>query len=217
MEPVTHKKWQRAQRGELNWWKRYLKRKDPSDYLDWKLAYWKKVLSEAELGELNGLNVLDAGCGPAGIFMALPGCRVTAEDPLLEEYARHLSHFRPEAYPWVEFVNRAFEDFDTEQDFDLVFAMNAINHFRDLEKSVRKLCRLTMAGGRLVVSVDAHRFALPKYLLRWIPADRLHPHQYSAKEYSEMFISRGLPLVKHVVLKNGPVFRYVLMVFRKPA
>ena len=65
--------WKIAQSAELRWWKNYLKDKDPDDYKKEKLAYWKKVLAPLDslVSNIEGLDVLDAGCGPAGIFMAL--------------------------------------------------------------------------------------------------------------------------------------------------
>ena len=128
-------RWKIAQAAEIRWWQRYLKNKNTSDYATWKKAYWTKLLSEIGLSALLNPNtaaqkILDAGCGPAGIFMVLtPQHQVTALDPLLNDYEKKLAHFKQIFYPDVTFVSKSLESFDAEkQNFDTVFCLNAINH-----------------------------------------------------------------------------------------
>ena len=66
-------KWKIAQTLEYKWWQNYLKKKNTAEYLSWKETYWNNLLAEiaAFLPLLKGNKILDAGCGPAGIFMAL--------------------------------------------------------------------------------------------------------------------------------------------------
>ena len=90
-------RWKIAQAAEIRWWQRYLKNKDTGDYATWKKAYWTKLLSEIGLSALLNPNtaaqkILDAGCGPAGIFMVLtPQHQLTALDPLLNDYEKKLA------------------------------------------------------------------------------------------------------------------------------
>ena len=96
---------------ERRWWQRYLARRDPAAYLRDKRAYWHRTLAELNLRPPPaGTRVLDAGCGPAGIFTILPDQQVTALDPLLPAYARDLPHFDPADYPNVTFVTGTLED-----------------------------------------------------------------------------------------------------------
>jgi len=105
--------WKIAQSAELRWWKNYLKDKDPDDYKTEKLAYWQRVLKplDSVLTSTEELDILDAGCGPAGVFMALDEARVDAVDPLLEEYHHRLKHFDKGDYPWVRFFESIIEIF----------------------------------------------------------------------------------------------------------
>ena len=86
-------RWKIAQWFEQRWWKSYLADKNPQDYLDWKKSYWKVFIAKLDLEHPNEKAILDAGCGPAGIFIHLEGNQVTATDPLIDGYEKHLDHF----------------------------------------------------------------------------------------------------------------------------
>ena len=85
-------KWNLAQKAELSLVAAPLKNKEVGAYHDWKRGYWQDLLAKiSDACEVeDGMEVLDAGCGPAGIFMALSNCSVDAMDPLLDQYADEL-------------------------------------------------------------------------------------------------------------------------------
>ncbi|MEZ4979872.1 MAG: methyltransferase domain-containing protein, partial [Chitinophagales bacterium] len=167
-------RWQIAQYFERRWWQAYLAKKDRSSYLQWKKDYWINFLKKIQLSQRDfAESVVDIGCGPAGIFMLFEQNSVLALDPLYEEYvAKNLMD--PGAYPWVNFVGQSFESFSTEEEYADIFCLNAINHFIDLEASAKKLYTMTKEGGRLILSIDAHRHSLFKRLFRLLPLDILH-------------------------------------------
>ena len=96
-------RWKIAQFFEKWWWKRYLKPKNKEEYLAWKRDYWINFLHRADIKVPVSATTLDAGCGPAGIFMVMPE-KSTAIDPLLSSYEADLPHFRRTDYPQVHFV-----------------------------------------------------------------------------------------------------------------
>ncbi|MCC6459957.1 MAG: class I SAM-dependent methyltransferase [Saprospiraceae bacterium] len=209
-------RWRFAQFFELLWWRLYLRRKEKPAYLAWKKAYWERFLERAGNKPQPGSAVLDAGCGPAGIFMALPHCRVDAVDPLLRRYAASLPHFDPQDYPQVRFLEQTLESFLPEQPYSTVFCLNAINHVANLPLALDRLSSLTQAGGRLWVSVDAHRWSGLKALFRCIPGDILHPHQHSLEEYEKMLLNRGLVLDAPLLIAPGLIFNYYLLMAQQP-
>ena len=75
-------------------------------------------------------SVLDLGCGPAGIFIALTNNTVIGVDPLIEEYKKENLFFNWEDYPRAGFIKSTIEDFKPAMQYDFVFCMNAINHVR---------------------------------------------------------------------------------------
>lgn len=200
-------KWRLAQRLEAWWWKRYLRGKTPGDYLSWKKAYWESFLQNLQADVSPEHRILDAGCGPAGIFMVLPG-RVTALDPLLERYEKELPHFNRSLYPGVNFLAGRLEDFSSPEPYDRVFCLNALNHVQDIRRATQNLAAGLDARGRAYISVDVHRFGWLKYIFRLFPGDALHPHQLGGEDYRRLFAQAGLQTERRVLIKRGRIFDY---------
>lgn len=204
-------RWQIAQFFEMRWWRRYLSGKEKEAYLDWKKAYWKALLDRLGLHMHASASVLDAGCGPAGIFTVLASHKVDALDPLLDVYEQQLIHFRRSDYPDVHFICLPLEQFTPEKPYDYVFCLNAINHVADLRLCLDRLLACTRKGGNLLISIDTHNYRLLKRLFRLIPGDILHPHQYDLSEYQTMLTSRGFRIDQTVLLKKEWIFSYYLI------
>lgn len=210
-------KWELAQRVELLWWRRYLQKKSKDEYTAWKKGYWNEVLQK--VGSYLKIKpkdkVLDAGCGPAGIFMVLPQQEVTAVDPLLLDYQNKLTHFSPSDYPNVEFQSMPLEQFQSPAIYDTVFCMNAINHVSDIEDSFDRLVGAVRPEGTIVVSIDAHNYQFLKRLFRLLPGDILHPHQYDLVEYQQMLTKRGCELTSCQLIKKEMIFDHYVLVAKK--
>ncbi len=209
-------KWKLAQKLEFLWWKRYLKKKNPSDYLLKKKQYWDRILNEIQpfvnLGR--GAAVLDAGCGPSGIYMSLSDCKVNAIDPLLDKYV-DLSVFQPESYPWTQFKTMPIEDLDVKNTYDVVFCMNAINHVNDLERCYQNLICALKPGGILVISTDAHRSKWLKKIFQLLPGDMLHPIQLDIDEYSAYLEKHQSSLIQKIRSKRELIFDYYILIAQK--
>ena len=211
-------KWRLAQFLELQWWKRYLRKKEINEYAVWKKEYWNSFIIKTGIGGYlnNDTLVLDVGCGPAGIYMILNEQEVVAVDPLISNYESNLKHFNRTNYPNVSFISKAFEDFETEKRFDIVFCLNAVNHFRDFRYSIEKLQGFLNKGGIMVLSIDVHRFSFFKFLFRLIPGDALHPHQHSRADYTRLMKSlSNVEYVSHEILNNGIIFNYEVLIYKK--
>lgn len=208
-------KWKLAQALEWRWWQYYLAKHPKEEYLNKKRAYWERLLQEAGIVVGNGERLLDAGCGPAGLFiLPLPG-KVDALDPLLELYESSLSHFDPEDYPGIRFIARPLELFQATETYHKVCCFNAINHVKDLGLAAKNLVTALRSGGMLIVSVDVHKYHWLKKIFQYLPGDVLHPHQYDAADYRALFLRQELILLRSKTLKKGLIFDYDLMVFEK--
>ena len=152
-------RWKIAQAAEIRWWQNYLKKKPKTDYLVWKKKYWETLLSRLNLTFTEGEKVLDAGCGPAGIFMILEKYQTDAMDPLLNDYEEKLAHFSKKQYPNIRFFSEPLETFSPKEKYDKVFCLNAINHVADSDLCFDKLVDFTEEGGTLIVSIDAHNYS----------------------------------------------------------
>lgn len=206
-----HLKWRLAQWLELRWWRRYLSRRDPQTYLAAKHAYWQRLLGLADLVPRPGHRALDAGCGPAGIFMVLSQLQVEAIDPLLEQYARALPHFRPAHYPWVRFRAQPLEQGLPTARYDEIYCLNAINHVADWSAALDTLSEAARPGARLLLGIDVHRHAGLKYIFRRLPGDLLHPQQHDRDDYRAALQQRGWTIEREITAKPGHIFDYWLV------
>lgn len=209
-------KWKVAQFMEIRWWRQYLKGKSVADYQDYKTNYWKDFLKKIDGFQLHANDqILDAGCGPAGIFIILSDYKVTAVDPLLAQYEADLPHFSPSNHPNTTFVESGLETFESPGTFDQVFCLNAINHVSDLDKSLDNLVDAAKSGGKIYLSIDAHSSQAWKHFNRLIHWDILHPHQYDLDEYTEMLTSRNCRIDQRIFIRKTGAFDYYLLVATK--
>ncbi len=210
-------KWKLAQKLEYIWWSNYLNKKAKGPYLQWKSLYWKDLLLtiSQDVPLPSNQAILDAGCGPAGIFMVLDGNRVEAIDPLLDQY-RNLEHFQPKAYSWTTFYSAPIESLDAEEKYDIIFCINAINHVNDIELCCKNLVRALKPDGKLILSTDAHRHKWLKKLFQILPGDLLHPVQKDIIEYEHLLTRQDLAIQKRVLYKSENIFNYYILIANKP-
>lgn len=209
-------KWKLAQKLEYQWWIRYLKGKNPPEYLEKKINYWKKMLSAIEDAIIIQPNdtILDAGCGPAGIFIALNNHKVEAIDPLLDKY-QNLPVFKPSNFGWTNFRNIPIEALDDKEKYDIVFCLNAINHVNDINICCKNLVDSLKPNGFLVMSTDAHRHPLLKKIFQLLPGDMLHPIQLDINEYAHFLEKNQMKLVKKILYKRESIFDYYILIAQK--
>lgn len=210
-------RWNAAQFAERKWWQQYLKNKDIPTYLAWKRNYWLDLLKKCThyFSLKNEDLILDAGCGPAGMFMLFDNYKTVAFDPLINLYEKDLPHFKKSMYPSISFVNAGLEDFEYPTKFDVLFCMNAINHVADIEQSFENLISFANKDAHIIVTIDAHNHASFKHLFRLLPGDILHPHQYDLNEYQNMLIKRGCIILGTELLKHEFFFDHYLLVAKK--
>ncbi len=205
-------KWNLAQKLEFNWWKGYLKKSNKEDYINFKRQYWKEFLKSIgiEFKDLKGLTIYDIGCGPAGIFTIFEQSNVMAIDPLLDQYNAKLSIFQKSNYPWVQFHESIIETFKFNQQADIVFCLNVINHVIDIPTTLLNLNRANKLNGEFIVSTDAHNFKLLKWVFQLLPGDVLHPHQYSKEEYRIFIENAGFSISEEICIKRSFIFSYIV-------
>ncbi|MDX2002982.1 MAG: class I SAM-dependent methyltransferase [Chitinophagales bacterium] len=211
-------RWKIAQYFEAKWWKRYLGQKPVGAYREWKANYWKGLLESVELTTQQTVKgkVLDAGCGPAGIFLVLADCEVTAIDPLMGQY-NQLAHFNPAMAPYASFHQMRMEDIAWKEAFDWVFCMNAINHVEDIKLSMQQLSASLKPHGHLVLSVDAHKYNWLRKVFHYLPGDVMHPHQLGLPGYLDLAKAAKLHCMGTILIKEEPIFQHYLCVFRRMA
>lgn len=203
-------KWRIAQKLEFKWWQHYLKDKVSDEYLDWKKSYWSSLFQNYNI-EFKS-SVLEIGSGPAGAFIiAKQDQQYVCVDPLTNHYQNKLSIFSKDDYSFITFENKPWETYENASEFETVFAFNALNHFQNLELSINKIKRNLSDTGVFILSVDVHKSKIAKMIFNLIPADLLHPQQYTLKEYLKVLSNSGLIVKEQHLLKSNFIFDYYLI------
>ncbi len=210
-------RWKIAQMAELIWWNFYLKNKPTEEYLLWKTEYWHSLLKTIGLNNIDfsSNKILDAGCGPAGIFTVFRKAIVDAIDPLIDEYEQKVPHFKKQSYPYVTFYASPIETFEFVATYDFVFCINAVNHVENIFLCLDRLIAAISPGGTLILSVDTHNYFILKKFFQLVPGDILHPHQYNLVEYHAMLKNRGCTILQTHLLRKQCIFDYHIIMATK--
>ncbi len=210
-------RWKIAQFFELKWWQYYLGKQSSYNYYKWKKNYWTSLLDRIKppLTINKSAKILDAGCGPAGIFTVFPHHSVTAIDPLLNNYQQKIAMFQPSHFPHTQFINTSIETLSLSKTFSHIFCMNALNHVNNISNALSRLIDHLQSPGYLIISIDCHNYNWVKLLFRMIPADILHPHQYSLYEYKSLFNTNNLKIKKLQCIRSHFLFNHYLFVLQK--
>lgn len=132
-------------------------------------AYYERPATLSLLGDVSGLEVLDAGCGPGAHseWLVEHGARVVAVDatPRMIEHAERRVGARVELH--VANLERGLP-FLRDGRFDLVIAPLVMDYVADWRAVFREYHRVLKPRGRLVFSVshpsfDAHYFDTERY------------------------------------------------------
>lgn len=150
---------------------------------------------------LVNLTLIDVGCG-GGLLcepMARLGARITGIDAAEASIAVAKRHAAEAQLP-IDYRTATPEELATEgKQFDIVLALEIIEHVADPALFYEALAKLTKPGGLLILSTlnrTAKSFALgivgAEYVLRWVPRGT---HQWSQfvkpSEMAEALISHG--------------------------
>ena len=207
-------RWRLAQYLEGRWWQRYLRSKEPTTYVAEKRAYWHRTLQQLGWELVPGRKVLDAGCGPAGVFIIAEQIeQVTALDPLLLTYEQTLPIFSQAAYPNVKFHAQPLETtLPNAPTFAAIYCFNAINHVANWELAMDQLTSYAKPGTGMILTSDVHRHAVLLPIFKALPGDALHPQQHAADDYREALEARGWVIDKKVELRREFIFSYTAWV-----
>jgi 2-polyprenyl-6-hydroxyphenyl methylase/3-demethylubiquinone-9 3-methyltransferase len=127
---------------------------------------------------LSGLRLLDIGCG-AGILsepLARIGGQVVAVDPSAANIAAAKLHAKENEVAVDYRTGTAEALADAGESFDVVLAMEVVEHVADVNLFVRRCADMVRPGGLMVVATinrTLKSFALAivgaEYVLRWLP------------------------------------------------
>jgi 2-polyprenyl-6-hydroxyphenyl methylase/3-demethylubiquinone-9 3-methyltransferase len=179
-----------------------------------------KTAARADDLPLAGLTILDIGCG-AGLLaepLARLGADVTGLDPApgnIELARRHAAETGASLSYRAATLEQAAQEGAA---FDVVLAMEVVEHVRDMPRFVQTACGLVRPGGLFAASTlnrTLRSFALAiigaEYILRWLPQGTHRWEQFvTPEELSGAFRSAGL----REVSRAGVVYDPLRLVWR---
>ena len=166
----------------------------------------------ARLNSLNGLRILDIGCG-GGILaepLARLGAAVVGADPA-ESNIDAAQHHARQAGLKIDYRCTSAEALsETGEAFDVVLAMEVVEHVADFHLFIELAAAMVKPGGLLFVATlnrTMKSFALAivgaEYVLRWLPRGTHQWDKFIAPEELEIAIEQsGL----RVVNESGVVY-----------
>jgi 2-polyprenyl-6-hydroxyphenyl methylase / 3-demethylubiquinone-9 3-methyltransferase len=127
---------------------------------------------------LSGLHILDIGCG-GGVLsepLARLGASVVGADPAAANIEAARKHAAQSELK-IDYRSATAEELaDAGERFDVVLAMEVVEHVADVELFVRRCAEMVRPGGMMIVATlnrTLKSFALAivgaEYILRWLP------------------------------------------------
>ena len=126
---------------------------------------------------LSGLRVLDIGCG-AGLLcepLSRLGAQMIGVDPSASNIAAAKLHAE-KGHLSIDYRCTTVEEMDLRERFDIVLAMEVVEHVSDVGLFLSRCAAMLKPGGMMVVSTinrNWKSFALAivgaEYILRWLP------------------------------------------------
>ena len=163
---------------------------DIMEFLRLRRHTWASLvgLLKGDIAFDSSKRVLDIGCGPTSIFLALSGGKKYVVDPTLERlFQLHPFVREVEEYRDVNFVSRPIEETIFDQQFDLIFTINALDHVGALKPVVDKIDELLAPGGILVIIVDCYADRTVRNIMSFFDVDLPHPHHFIAEDITRIF------------------------------
>ncbi|UDL96804.1 bifunctional 2-polyprenyl-6-hydroxyphenol methylase/3-demethylubiquinol 3-O-methyltransferase UbiG [Lichenihabitans sp. PAMC28606] len=174
-----------------------------------------RVETSPDEGPFHGLSMLDIGCG--GGVLSEPLCRlggtVTGIDPGRENIAAARHHAETFDLPIDYRATTAEALAASGERFDVVLAMEVVEHVVDRNAFMATVCSLVKPGGLLIASTlnrTAKSFLLAivgaEYVLRWLPRGTHNWNQFVTPEELVMPIRRaGLKVLNRTGMTYDPL------------
>lgn len=159
------------------WWDEGGKFKTLHSFNPVRIAFIKKKILQ-HFGGKEDLNILDVGCGGGLICepFARMGFEVTGIDASEKNIKIAELHAKKSGLK-VDYENKAIEEMpDNGKKFDVILALEIIEHVADVEEFIENLAKFLKPGGlvfvatlnRTLKSIALAKFAV-EYILRWLP------------------------------------------------
>jgi len=190
------KRWKTAQKIEKNFWSEYKKRHitDHDKIIDKQTL---KHISKLKQFILTGKDktILEIGCGPIPLILALPPSKKYALDPLMNYY---VSEFKlPKNVKWVTGVGEAMPFSDKY--FDAIICVNVLDHVSNPNKVANEIGRICKKDGTLYLTINCVDPIIKLYKRTREHlgfGDKAHPFTFTEKDIISLIGKSGFKITK---------------------
>ena len=153
-------------------------------YIQARRDLLKKILTRT-FGKRKNLKILDAGCGTGFNFAALSEFGAVYGVDLNKLAIAQAKSFKYKKLHLGDVNSLKYRDY-----FDVIVAIELIEHIRDDSGTLKNFCRYLKPGGILILTAPAFKFL-------WSADDDLamHERRYSKKRLRDILRTSGLKLV----------------------
>ncbi len=165
---------------------------------------------------LNGLNILDIGCGGGLISepMARLGASVTGIDASEKNISVAKLHSRNNGLK-INYINTSPENLKDFEKFDIILNLEIVEHVEDVSLYIKSCYKLLKSGGIMFTatlnrSFNSYLKAIigAEYILRWLPIGTHDWNKFIKPEELEKFLSEEKFSTLDIKgLKFNPFFR----------
>ncbi|MBZ4322083.1 bifunctional 2-polyprenyl-6-hydroxyphenol methylase/3-demethylubiquinol 3-O-methyltransferase UbiG [Streptomyces huiliensis] len=144
-----------------SWWRDDRPFATLQEFTPARFAYFHDVLTRRLRMDLDGLNVLDIGCG-GGLLaeeFTRAGCRVTGIDPSQPSLDAAAEHAKEQGLDITYRQGTAEELPFAEGEFDLVYCCDTLEHVTDVDRAVAEASRVLRPGGHYLYDTINRTFA----------------------------------------------------------
>ena len=179
------------------------------DYRDWLESFYRMGLCTFGFasGFFRDKTILEIGSGPFGMLGCMPYARGLAIDPLMTSFA---SYMRPHWKDQLLRVAAMGEELPARSEtFDVVVAINTLDHTLEPEKIVQEACRVLKPSGLLLINNNVksragmclgsfgERFGIKRL------TEVFHPHAFSKGNLIGICRSAGFEVIANLLAKSS--------------
>lgn len=195
---IRFEQWEDSQKNEEGFWKSQFAIDNTDQYhrngyyrslMEGVCSYIKDFLDSQDMGDKI---LLDIGSGPEGILHVLEAKEKYAIDPLMNNYEKMGYKIYDNN---VTSIHGSAEDLcGYENKFDIIFCLNAIDHFCDIDKSISNINSSLKIDGFLILMTD---------LRKKNELDCYHKMSLSVSEISKILEDNNFTIDRQMEFNHG--------------
>ena len=164
---------------------------------------------------LNGISILDIGCG--GGLLCEPLARLGADIVGIDASEKNIDvakHHLKKSGLKIEYLNKSPENFDSEKKFDVVLNMEIIEHVEDIPEFIKQSAEFLKVNGIMFIAtlnqtLKSYLLAIigAEYVLRWLPIGTHDWNKFVKPEMLEKVCNKNSLFLKKI---DGVKFNPIL-------